>query len=175
MDPQLVQFAQTAGTTVVALMATEAWSATHDRVVALWRRFRPAGVENVEAALQIGITLRTRSPAAVAFSPDGRTLAISTGDSVGLWTVDLPDPARAIRNTCEAVTHPVSALARTLLEQTAERAEPEASAFTLTHDPADPRHRAHCVPVRTDNHGQQRCDAPPTSTSRRKCMCRSEA
>ncbi|MFI6244856.1 hypothetical protein [Streptomyces sp. NPDC051016] len=46
MDPQLVWFAQTAGTTVVALMATEAWSATRDRVVALWRRFRPADAED---------------------------------------------------------------------------------------------------------------------------------
>ncbi|MFG2963330.1 hypothetical protein ACGFZS_08580 [Streptomyces sp. NPDC048288] len=51
MDPQLVWFAQTAGTTVVALMATEAWGATRDRVVALWRRFRPADAEDIEAAL----------------------------------------------------------------------------------------------------------------------------
>ncbi|WP_030180433.1 hypothetical protein [Streptomyces violaceorubidus] len=51
MDPQVVQFAQTAGTTVVALMATEAWSATRDRVVALWQRFRPGDVDGVEAAL----------------------------------------------------------------------------------------------------------------------------
>ncbi len=51
MDPQLVQFTQTAGTTVVALMATEAWSATRYRVVTLWRRFRPADAEAVEAAL----------------------------------------------------------------------------------------------------------------------------
>ncbi|MFJ9148488.1 hypothetical protein ACIRP7_10490 [Streptomyces sp. NPDC102270] len=46
-----MQFTQTAGTTVVALMATEAWSATRDRVAALWRRFRPADAEDVEAAL----------------------------------------------------------------------------------------------------------------------------
>ncbi|WP_307841012.1 helix-turn-helix domain-containing protein [Streptomyces sp. GESEQ-4] len=55
------------------------------------------------ATSQIRTTLPTRSPAAVVFSPDGRTLAISTGSSVELRNVDLPDPARAIRNICEAV------------------------------------------------------------------------
>ncbi|MGW2329110.1 hypothetical protein ACWC5C_25600 [Streptomyces sp. NPDC001700] len=51
MDPQLMQYAQTAAATVVALMATDAWAATRDRVVALWRRFRPADADGVEAAL----------------------------------------------------------------------------------------------------------------------------
>ncbi|MEW1719758.1 helix-turn-helix domain-containing protein [Streptomyces sp. NPDC093109] len=56
------------------------------------------------------ITLPTRSPAALAFSPDGRTLAISTGSSVQLRNVDLPDPARAIRDICEAIDTTLTAL-----------------------------------------------------------------
>ncbi|MEU9288429.1 helix-turn-helix domain-containing protein [Streptomyces sp. NPDC048275] len=55
------------------------------------------------ATSQTRLTLPTRSPGAVAFSPDGRTLALGTGSSAELWNVDLPDPARAIRNICEAV------------------------------------------------------------------------
>ncbi|MFF4606026.1 hypothetical protein ACFY12_25200 [Streptomyces sp. NPDC001339] len=51
MDPQLAQLAQTAGTTVVALMATEAWRSTRDGVVTLWRRVFPARADEVEAAL----------------------------------------------------------------------------------------------------------------------------
>ncbi|MFJ4467503.1 hypothetical protein ACIP2X_08435 [Streptomyces sp. NPDC089424] len=39
----------------------------------------------------------------MAFSPDGRILAISTGSSVELWNVDLPDPARAIGTIGEAI------------------------------------------------------------------------
>ncbi|AXG77698.1 nSTAND1 domain-containing NTPase [Streptomyces paludis] len=49
------------------------------------------------------ITLPPRSLAALAFSPDGRTLAISTGSSVQLRSIDLPDPAHAIRSICEAI------------------------------------------------------------------------
>jgi WD40 repeat protein len=48
-------------------------------------------------------TLPARPHAVVALSPDGHTLAIGTGSSVELWSVDLPDPARAIRTVCEAV------------------------------------------------------------------------
>ncbi|MGA5895425.1 helix-turn-helix domain-containing protein [Streptomyces venetus] len=55
------------------------------------------------ATSQSRITLPTGSSTVVAFSPDGRTLAIAAGGSAGLWSVDLPDPARAIRTICEAV------------------------------------------------------------------------
>ncbi|MEU1624230.1 hypothetical protein ABZ746_02570 [Streptomyces sp. NPDC020096] len=50
MDPQ--SLAQTASTTVVALMATDAWERTRDGVVALWRRVRPAQADEVGAALE---------------------------------------------------------------------------------------------------------------------------
>ena len=47
------------------------------------------------------LTVPARAAAAVAFSPDGRTLATATDGSVALWNVDLPDPARAIRTVIE--------------------------------------------------------------------------
>ncbi|SMF86307.1 hypothetical protein [Streptomyces sp. Amel2xC10] len=50
MDPETL--AQTAGTTVVALMATDAWQRTRDGVVALWRRVRPAQADEVGTALE---------------------------------------------------------------------------------------------------------------------------
>ncbi|WP_328544985.1 hypothetical protein [Streptomyces europaeiscabiei] len=64
------------------------------------------------ATSRIRITLPTRSLAPVAFSPDGRTLAIGTGSSVALWKVNLPDPARAIRNICGAVGTTLTPLER---------------------------------------------------------------
>ncbi len=50
MDPEVL--AQTAGTTVVALMATDAWQRTREGVVALWRRVRPAQADEVDMALE---------------------------------------------------------------------------------------------------------------------------
>ena len=41
MDPELASLTQSAGTTVVALMATEAWQAARNHVVDLWRRVQP--------------------------------------------------------------------------------------------------------------------------------------
>jgi WD40 repeat protein/transcriptional regulator with XRE-family HTH domain len=68
------------------------------------------------------LTLPTRSPGTVAFSPDGRNLAIGTGGSAELWSVDLPDPAGAIRDICDAVdtTLTSSEQSRYLRDQSAE-------------------------------------------------------
>jgi hypothetical protein len=52
MDPQLAQLAQSAGTTVVALLATEAWAATYIGVVALWRRVSPTRAGDAAAAIE---------------------------------------------------------------------------------------------------------------------------
>lgn len=41
MDPQVVDLARTAGTTVVTLMATDTWNRARDGLVALWRRAHP--------------------------------------------------------------------------------------------------------------------------------------
>ncbi|MBT2443015.1 hypothetical protein J7E93_23490 [Streptomyces sp. ISL-36] len=50
MDPEVL--AQTAGTTVVALMATDAWQRTREGVVSLWRRVRPLQADEVDTALE---------------------------------------------------------------------------------------------------------------------------
>jgi WD40 repeat protein len=55
------------------------------------------------ATRHIRATLPARERAAVAFSPDGRTLAITTPHTTGLWHVDLPDPAQAIRSICTTI------------------------------------------------------------------------
>ncbi|MEW9518357.1 hypothetical protein [Streptomyces tubercidicus] len=41
MDPELTSFAQTAGTTLVTLMTTEAWQHTRDGFTRLWQRLQP--------------------------------------------------------------------------------------------------------------------------------------
>lgn len=43
--------ANTAGTTVVALLATDAWSTAKSAVDTVWRRFHPERAEVVEAEL----------------------------------------------------------------------------------------------------------------------------
>ncbi|WP_412775401.1 hypothetical protein [Streptomyces violaceus] len=58
----------------------------------------------------------------MTFSPDGHTLAVSAGTSVELWNVDLPDPARAIRDICGAIDTTLTPLeqSRYLHDQPAE-------------------------------------------------------
>jgi hypothetical protein len=51
MDDELTIFAQTAGTTLVALMATDAYQRYKQVVVELWRRVRPA--ETTEVSDQV--------------------------------------------------------------------------------------------------------------------------
>lgn len=41
MDPEITGLAATAGTTLVTLLATDAWQGARDGVVALWRRTHP--------------------------------------------------------------------------------------------------------------------------------------
>ncbi|WP_079071019.1 hypothetical protein [Streptomyces yokosukanensis] len=50
MDPEVL--AQTAGVTVVALMATDAWQRTREGVVTLWHRVRPVQAEEIRTALE---------------------------------------------------------------------------------------------------------------------------
>jgi hypothetical protein len=52
MDPEIAALAGTAGTTVVTLMAGDAWQRTRDAVVALWRRVQPDRADSVDAALE---------------------------------------------------------------------------------------------------------------------------
>ncbi|MFF6955230.1 MULTISPECIES: hypothetical protein [unclassified Streptomyces] len=52
MDPEIAALAGTAGTTVVTLMATDAWQRTREGLVAMWRRVHPDRADVVDAELE---------------------------------------------------------------------------------------------------------------------------
>jgi hypothetical protein len=52
MDPEIATLAGSAGTTVVTLMATEAWQRARDGMVALWRQVHPDRADAVSAELE---------------------------------------------------------------------------------------------------------------------------
>ncbi|MCF4135696.1 hypothetical protein L1856_00240 [Streptomyces sp. Tue 6430] len=54
MDPEVTVLAQSAGTTLVALMATDAWHHVRDGITQLWRRTQPERAETVAAELEAG-------------------------------------------------------------------------------------------------------------------------
>ncbi|MGW0208218.1 hypothetical protein ACWDZ8_21225 [Streptomyces sp. NPDC003233] len=51
MEPEIAALATSAGTTVVTLMATDAWQRTRDGIVSLWRRAHPERAESIAAEL----------------------------------------------------------------------------------------------------------------------------
>lgn len=51
MDPEAALLAQSAGVTLVTLMATDAWQRTQDGITHLWRRMQPHRAEAVAAEL----------------------------------------------------------------------------------------------------------------------------
>jgi hypothetical protein len=51
VEPELAALASTAGTTVVTLMATDAWERTRDGIAALWRRVHPERPDTVTGEL----------------------------------------------------------------------------------------------------------------------------
>lgn len=54
VDPEVTLLAQSAGTTLVALMATDAWHHVRDGVTQLWRRTQPERADIVVAELEAG-------------------------------------------------------------------------------------------------------------------------
>ncbi|OIK26725.1 hypothetical protein [Streptomyces malaysiense] len=54
MDPEVTSLAQSAGTTLITLMATDAWHRTRDGLTQLWRRMQPERAETVAAELEAG-------------------------------------------------------------------------------------------------------------------------
>ncbi|MFF3983544.1 hypothetical protein ACFY0B_02860 [Streptomyces sp. NPDC001797] len=52
MDPEVTALAQSAGTTLVTLMATDAWQRTRDGLAQLWRRMQPERADTVAAELE---------------------------------------------------------------------------------------------------------------------------
>ncbi|MFJ4790682.1 hypothetical protein [Streptomyces sp. NPDC088794] len=63
MDAEVASLAQSAGTTLVTLMATDAWHRVRDGITQLWRRAQPERAETVAAELEAG---REDAVAAVA-------------------------------------------------------------------------------------------------------------
>jgi hypothetical protein len=54
VDPAVTSLAQSAGTTLVTLMAADAWQRTRDGFAQLWRRMQPERAEAVVAELEAG-------------------------------------------------------------------------------------------------------------------------
>ncbi|NUV53536.1 hypothetical protein G6W51_11555 [Streptomyces coelicolor] len=54
MDAEVALLAQSAGTTLVALMATDAWPHVRDGITQLWRRTQPERADTVAAELEAG-------------------------------------------------------------------------------------------------------------------------
>ncbi|MDH6216633.1 hypothetical protein [Streptomyces pseudovenezuelae] len=54
MDPEVASLAQSAGTTLVTLMATDTWHRVRDGITQLWRRAQPERAETVAAELEAG-------------------------------------------------------------------------------------------------------------------------
>lgn len=52
MDPEIAALAGAAGTTLVSLLATEAWESAKDGFAGLWNRVRPERAEAVSAELE---------------------------------------------------------------------------------------------------------------------------
>ncbi|MFD3354804.1 hypothetical protein [Streptomyces fradiae] len=52
MEAEVALLAQSAGTTLVALMATDAWHHVRDGITQLWRRTQPERAETVAAELE---------------------------------------------------------------------------------------------------------------------------
>ncbi|WP_181764076.1 hypothetical protein [Streptomyces albidus (ex Kaewkla and Franco 2022)] len=53
MDPQIAALAGAAGTTIVTLMATDAWQRTRDGVTSIWKRVHPERVDALAAELDL--------------------------------------------------------------------------------------------------------------------------
>ncbi|MCW8383390.1 hypothetical protein NA749_041890 [Streptomyces justiciae] len=108
MDPELL--VQTAGVTVVGLMATDAWQRTRDGVVTLWRRVRPQQADEVSTALE-----ETREEILVA---------LREGDSVSAEDLER-DWRRRLRRLLAADPSVAQELDRILAEARASLPEDE--------------------------------------------------
>lgn len=65
VDSEIASLTQGAGTTLVALMATDAWQLARDRLTELWRRVQPGRADAVSAELET-----SREDVQTAFAAD---------------------------------------------------------------------------------------------------------
>jgi hypothetical protein len=78
MDAEAAVLLTTAGSTVVSLMATDAWQQTHDGLLRLWHRFRPEHADAIGqelAAGEPGDLWMRELPALLAYPQAARELA----------------------------------------------------------------------------------------------------
>ncbi|MFE9661672.1 hypothetical protein [Streptomyces sp. NPDC005955] len=80
MDPEIAALASTAGTTIVALLVTDAWQTARDRVAALWQRARPERTEAVVAELEAA-----RGDLLLAADADGDEVAKTQEELAAEW------------------------------------------------------------------------------------------
>ncbi|MFF2026508.1 hypothetical protein ACFVW2_32540 [Streptomyces sp. NPDC058171] len=97
MDPELTALAQSAGLTLVTLLATDAWEHTRDGVVALWRRARPERADAVAAELD-----GTRADLTTAPGAEGE-LAAAWQARIRRLLLDRPEVAVELRSLLDAL------------------------------------------------------------------------
>ncbi|MGV9314380.1 hypothetical protein ACWDR0_19670 [Streptomyces sp. NPDC003691] len=118
MDAEVALLAQSAGTTLVALMATDAWQHMRDGIVRLWRRARPERADTVAAELEAA---RDDVLAAVA-ADDQETLEelrLQWQGSVRRLLVARPDAVEELRKLLDQVDPEGSAARRITQNATA--------------------------------------------------------
>jgi hypothetical protein len=85
MDSELAVIASSGATTIVNLLATDAWHQVKDKVGALWRRFRPEQADAIESELdqaRLEITSTDETVAlAVTREWESRLLRLLAADS----------------------------------------------------------------------------------------------
>ncbi|MGD0553504.1 MAG: hypothetical protein ABSA93_00850 [Streptosporangiaceae bacterium] len=112
MDGESAALASTAAATLVALLTTEAWARAKSEIVAVWRRFRPAHADAVEADLTQAHEEAVAGDEAVA-----RTLTAEWESRLGrLLTAD-PDAATELRRVTDALAKLVEQQPTTITQQ----------------------------------------------------------
>ncbi|WP_324795306.1 hypothetical protein SJX93_20095 [Streptomyces cyaneofuscatus] len=98
MTPDLAALAQSAGVTLVGLMATDAWERTRDGVVALWQRARPERADAV--ATELG---NTREDLASDATAEGE-LAAEWQGRIRRLLIDRPEVAVELQRLLDELT-----------------------------------------------------------------------
>ena len=114
MDAEVALLAQSAGTTLVALMATDAWHRARDGITQLWRRTQPERAETVAAELEAG----REDVLAAAAADDQQTLEelrLQWQGAVRRLLVARPDAVAELRALLDQLD-PVGSVARQITQ-----------------------------------------------------------
>ncbi|WP_327236350.1 hypothetical protein [Streptomyces sp. NBC_01317] len=108
MDPEITSLAQAGGAALVALMASDAWQATREGVVGLWRRAQPHRADAVAAELDAG-----QAEAVAATGADGEEvlseLRAEWQGRLRRLLVARPDAAAELRRLLDEIAPQASA------------------------------------------------------------------